>query len=137
DAATPELLDDQAVLASIDAAVKFGHDARIRIADAKDELAAYASDGPVALWGAGSKGMTYLNLVAEESPVAAVVDINPRKAGAGVPGTSLTISGPEALVAIKPTTVLVANPIYVAEIADTLTELGVRAETLPLWDERT
>ena len=71
--------------------------------------------------------------MSEVGPVAAVVDVNPRKVGAGVPGTSLTISGPGDLVAVEPHTVLVANPVYRDEIATTLAGLGVDAELQLLW----
>jgi hypothetical protein len=100
---------------------------------ARTELAELAARGPVALWGAGSKGVTYLNLMSEVAAVEAVIDINPRKAGWGVPGTSLVVDGPERLRAVQPRTVLAANPIYVDEIADRLDSIGVRAEVLPLW----
>lgn len=125
--------DPGAVEAAVAAARSFGSAATARIAEARDDLARWAGEGPVALWGAGSKGMTYLNLVADVAPVAAVVDINPRKAGWGVPGTPLTITGAEALVAIRPRTVLAANPIYIDEIGAQLAELGVDAEVRALW----
>ena len=79
--------------------------------------------------------MTYLNLVADVAPVAAVVDINPRKVGAGVSGTGHAIVAPAELVDVRPRTVFVANPIYVNEIAAELRDLGIDAETLPLWDD--
>ena len=118
---------------AVDAARAFGTAATTRVVEARSELAEFAAKGPVVLWGAGSKGMTYLNLVADVAPIAGVVDINPRKAGWGVPGTSLTISGPDAMVAIQPTTVLVANPVYIDEIRLQLEGLGVNADVRALW----
>ena len=125
--------DADRVVDAVTAARAFGIEASARVAEARNELAEFASKGPVALWGAGSKGMTYLNLVADVAPVAGVVDINPRKAGWGVPGTSLTISGPEAMIAVQPKTVLVANPVYIDEIRSQLEGLGVRADVRALW----
>jgi SAM-dependent methyltransferase len=125
--------DSAAVAAAVDAARRFGRAATARIEEARADLARCAAEGPVALWGAGSKGMTYLNLMSDVEPIAAVVDLNPRKAGAGVPGTSLTISGPEDLVAVEPRTVIVANPLYRDEIATTLADLGVDTELQLLW----
>ncbi len=95
---------------------------------ARDDLAGFAAEGPVVLWGAGSKGMTYLNVVSDVAPIVGVVDINPRKAGWGVPGTDLVIVGPDALVEVQPRTVLVANPVYVEEISAQLRELDVDAD---------
>lgn len=120
----------EAVLA---AAAEFGHAARRRLDAAADELARWIDRGPVALWGAGTKGMTYLNLVDGAEQVSAVVDINPRKRGFGVPGTGLAIGEPEALTALQPETVLIANPIYRDEISASLSELDVRAEVVALW----
>ncbi|MEL7208905.1 MAG: class I SAM-dependent methyltransferase, partial [Actinomycetota bacterium] len=115
------------------AAEAFGRTARGRLDAAADELARWIERGPVALWGAGTKGMTYLNLVAGAEQVAAVVDINPRKRGFGVPGTGLAIGEPSALTVVQPETVLIANPIYCDEISSSLAELDVRAEVVPLW----
>ncbi len=129
--ATP---DADAIEALVARAVAFGDTARKQIEAAKTDLNRYRAAGPVALWGAGSKGMTYLNLVAPGGEIDAVVDVNPRKAGFGVPGVGVAISGPESLRQIQPATVLIANPIYADEIRGTLGELGVSAEVLPLWE---
>lgn len=133
-AASDALPDRSTVEALVRQAVDFGEQARKRIEGAKVELDRYLSAGPVALWGAGSKGMTYLNLVAPNGDVSAVVDVNPRKAGFGVPGVPGVISGPDSLVDIAPKTVLIANPVYADEIRGTLGELGVEADVFPLWD---
>jgi len=115
--------------------IRFGAEARTRIEQAADELDAALSRGPVALWGAGTKGMTYLNLVEGADRIAAVVDINPRKRGFGVPGTDLAVVTPEDLGAIRPATVFIANPIYRDEITRQLHDVGLRAEVVPLWHE--
>lgn len=126
--------DPAAVERAVSEAEEFGHAAVRRIEEARHELTARSADGPVALWGAGSKGMTYLNLVADLPGVSAVVDVNPRKAGSGVPGTAHVIGSPKDLIDVQPTTVLIANPVYRDEIAAELRTLGVHAELLPLWD---
>ncbi len=128
-------VDAQRVAHMLRAAETFGHAARSRIEIARRELSDWATLGPVALWGAGSKGATYLNLTNDLEAIAAVVDINPRKAGWGVPGTSLEIVEPEALAAIGPRTVLVANPVYLSEISAQLQALGVDANVVPLWSD--
>jgi hypothetical protein len=119
---------------AIEDAVEFGRAAMRRIDEARDDLGSLSAVGPVALWGAGSKGMTYLNLVANVEGVSAVVDLNPRKLGAGVPGTDHVIGAPKDLIDVQPATVLIANPIYRDEIAAELDRLGIRAELAPLWD---
>jgi hypothetical protein len=132
--------DPDAVAEAVAKARSFGAAAVARIAEARADLERFAAAGPVALWGAGSKGMTYLNLMSDSTsdgttPIAGVVDINPRKAGWGVPGTSQVISGPEAMVDMQPRTVLIANPVYADEISATLSGMGVDADVLPLWKD--
>ncbi|MCU1283249.1 MAG: S-adenosylmethionine-dependent methyltransferase [bacterium] len=73
--------------------------------------------GPIAIWGAGAKGVTFLNqLDAGCGLVDCVVDINPRKQGLFVPGTGHAIVAPEALAARGVRNVIVMNPNYAAEI---------------------
>ena len=127
------LPDADEVTAGIECARDFGASVTERINDSRALVQRRSSDGPVALWGAGSKGMTFLNLLGGDAQVAAVVDINPRKLGAGVPGTQLTISGPEHLVDLAPSLVLAANPAYVGEIGAQLEGLGIDTEVMALW----
>ncbi len=52
---------------------------------------------PLAFWGAGAKGVSFLNLVPGASQIPIVVDSNPRKQGMYVPGTGQLIVAPEEL----------------------------------------
>ncbi|MCZ2114249.1 MAG: class I SAM-dependent methyltransferase, partial [Anaerolineae bacterium] len=56
-------------------------------------LAAAGKHGIV--WGAGSKGVTFLNVMGTGEEIVAVVDINPRKQGKYVPGTGQPIISPD------------------------------------------
>jgi hypothetical protein len=93
-------------------------------------LADQLSAGPVALWGAGAKGATFLNIVDGGSAIAAVVDANPRKHGKYVSGTGQIIISPEALSRHDPATVLLMNPIYKNEIDRQLRALRVDADVI-------
>ena len=119
--------------AGIARAVKFGKKARQQIDTAKEDLEQYRKEGPVVLWGAGSKGMTYLNLIADAQQISAVVDVNPRKTNYGVPGTDYVITTPGSLVSLKPKTVLIANPVYKTEIEEILKTHDVVSNVTPLW----
>jgi SAM-dependent methyltransferase len=90
-----------------------------------DEL--LTSGAAVALWGAGAKGVTYLNLIDPQGRIPFAVDLNPRKHGMYVPGTGTPILPPEHLRDARPDVVLFTNPIYHAEIQDLLDQLGVPA----------
>jgi SAM-dependent methyltransferase len=97
----------------------------------KERLRAWAEDGEKSvLWGTGSKGVMFLNLVDGESvaTVSLAVDANPRKQGCYVPGTGHPVRPPEDLRGTDPRRVLIMNPIYRGEIMRALEELGSSAE---------
>lgn len=82
----------------------------------------------VALWGAGTKGVSFLNVVPGGAHVADVVDINPRKRGRFVPGTGQEVIGPDEVAGADPDLVLIMNPNYRGEIERSLADAGVTAE---------
>ena len=84
-----------------------------------------------AVWGAGSKGVTFLNTVPMAEQIEYVVDINPHKAGMYVAGTGQEIVPPDALRHHSPDVVIVMNPIYTGEIQEHVSKLGVTADLLP------
>ena len=97
------------------------------------ELERRASEGQrVALWGAGTKGVMFLNLVDRERRAACVVDRNPKKHGCFVSGTGHPIVSPESLAESPPDAVYLMNPAYQDEVREQLAELGVRCELLPV-----
>ncbi len=91
-----------------------------------------ARGGRVAVWGSGSKGVSFLSAIGGGEAVSHVVDINPHRQGRFMVGTGHPIVGPAALQEVKPTTVVVMNPIYRQEVADLLAGLGLRPELLTL-----
>ena len=82
------------------------------------------------IWGAGSKGVTFLNVIGAGDEIAAVVDINPHKQGLHVPGTGHKVIGPEAVAELGIDTVVVMNPLYRDEIAASLADLGCTPEIM-------
>lgn len=81
-------------------------------------------DGEVALWGAGAKGVAFLNMVDDPSSIQHVIDLNPRKAGRHIPGTGQQIATPDSLVGRPIRLVLIMNPAYEGEIIAELRRLG-------------
>lgn len=108
-------------------AVEFGREVERRIDDWSARLVELAADGPIAVWGAGSKGTSFLTMVPGAEHVTTVVDVNPAKAGRHVPGSGHRISAPDELVGHDVAHVVVMNPIYRDEIAAQLDALGVGA----------
>lgn len=84
----------------------------------------------VVAWGAGSKGVTFLNILKSQHVVEYVVDLNPRKQGKYIPGTGQEIIGPDFLQKYQPDTVIVMNPIYNGEISQMLANLGCQANLI-------
>src|SRR4030067_1172980 len=97
-----------------------------KIAAWKYELTRTAVRGQKAVvWGAGSKGVSFLNTLKTAGQISHVVDINPRKQGKFVPGTGQEIVGPEALKDIDPDLKIIMNPIYISEIWETVKSMGL------------
>lgn len=82
------------------------------------------------VWGAGSKGITFLNTFRIPEGLDYVVDINPHKQGMFAPGTGQRIVPPDFLRDYRPDVVLVMNPIYRDEIAQQTARLGLQVELL-------
>jgi SAM-dependent methyltransferase len=82
------------------------------------------------VWGAGSKGVTFLNVLeADDGTIPYVIDINPAKHGRYIPGTGQRVVGPEILAEYRPELVLVMNPLYEDEVRSMVEqELGDSAE---------
>ncbi len=87
-------------------------------------------DQRVVLWGAGSRSITFLNLLSASSAITAVVDVNPRKADSFVAGSGHRIVLPAALRRLRQDVVLIMNSIYQQEITDQLGNLGLSCETM-------
>ncbi len=83
----------------------------------------------IVIWGSGSKGVTFLNLLGLSSTtqggVEYAVDINPRKQGKFIPGTGQEIVAPERMKDYQPDVVIVMNPLYQQEIQDSLSQMSL------------
>jgi 2-polyprenyl-3-methyl-5-hydroxy-6-metoxy-1,4-benzoquinol methylase len=82
------------------------------------------------LWGAGSKGISFLNMLPVENVIEYVVDINPRKNGKFITGAGQQIVPPEYLQTYKPDFIIIMNPAYQYEIKDRIDQLGINPEFL-------
>jgi ubiquinone/menaquinone biosynthesis C-methylase UbiE len=86
----------------------------------------------VALWGGGSKAVSFLTTLGAGDAVELVVDVNPHKHGKFLPGTGHETVSPRRLPEQRPDIVIVMNPVYVQEILRDLQCLEVDAEVLAL-----
>ena len=94
-------------------------------------IAEHARSGPVWIWGAASKGVTFTLIVDPEATlISGAIDINPAKMQRFLAVTGLRVEGPEALP--SPATVIVMNANYRAEIAARVAALGKRVTLLDI-----
>lgn len=104
---------------------RFGRLHRTTMEQWERRLSVMLDEGEVVVWGAGSKGVSFLNQMSRAAEIARLVDVNPRKRGRHVPGTGQVIVAPADLVGSPPAHVIVMNPLYVDEVGQALAELGV------------
>jgi len=97
----------------------------------KQQLAQLECRGQRAVvWGGGSKGVTFLNVLNPQKSIEYVIDINPRKQGMYVAGTGQKIVPPEFLQTLRPDVAIVMNPVYTDEIRQTVQSMGLTLEFL-------
>lgn len=112
---------------------EFRHAAGRIIDDWRSRIATFNSQGRrVAVWGSGSKCVSFLSSVGTEVEIDAVVDINPFRHGKWLAGVGRQVVAPETLRSVPPDVVLVMNPIYCDEIQRQLQDMGVTAELVPV-----
>lgn len=109
----------------------FGENYDNKVAYWRKKLGELAQDGRKAVvWGAGSKGVTFLNILKTKDMIQYIVDINPRKEGMYVAGSGQEIVPPAFLREYKPDVVIIMNGNYQDEIQQTLNGLGLESEIL-------
>jgi SAM-dependent methyltransferase len=95
------------------------------------ELQKLQKQGPVALWGAGAKGVTFSNLFDPHlENITCVVDINPNKQGKFLPGTGHPIISPFDLPKYNARTLILINPNYRREVESQMREAKIEHATL-------
>ncbi len=116
----------------VESARAFGERFGEKVTHWRARLDAYAARGErLALWGAGSKGVMFLNLMGQAAEaVECAVDRNPRKQGMHIVGVGTPILAPGELGGHDIAGVLIMNPLYREEISAQLRELGVDAPVI-------
>jgi SAM-dependent methyltransferase len=85
----------------------------------------------VAIWGSGSKCVSFLSTVGVAREIDAVIDINPHRHGKYLAGSGKQVVAPETLRMTPAEAILVMNPVYCDEIRQQLDAMGVQAELIP------
>lgn len=104
-----------------------------RIAEWRNRLEGYRERGlKTVVWGAGSKGVTFLSTLKVPSAVEYVVDINPHMSGHYMATTGIEIIKPFVLRDYRPDIVIVMNPVYREEIVAQLAHLDLGPEVISM-----
>ncbi len=121
--AVPAIEDDVALMrVSVD---RFAVAYRERVDGWRDRVARVAgAGGRVVIWGAGSKGVAFLDALGP-CGIDLAVDINPHKHGMYMAGGGQRIVPPEQLRVDRPGLVIAMNPVYLGEIRRELVRLGI------------
>jgi hypothetical protein len=82
------------------------------------------------IWGASSKGVSFLTTLQLRDEVEYAIDVNPHKRGTYIAGAGQRIESPGFLCDYRPDVVIVMNPIYLQEIRQQLDHLAVEAKLL-------
>jgi hypothetical protein len=94
-------------------------------------LAEAARRGPVAVWGAGAKGVSFTTLLDSGCHrVDCLIDVNPAKQGRFVPLTGHQIVSPETALGRGIVTAFVMNPNYIEEIRARVAALRAPVELI-------
>lgn len=84
-----------------------------------------AIKGKVYIWGAGSKGITFTNIVRDAgNKIACMIDSNPSKQELYVPGCGIQVISPESLDKNHVDLILIMNSLYEQEIREYLQNSG-------------
>ncbi len=91
----------------------------------RERLAALKQEGNIAVWGAGAKGVTFVNLVDRHSDlITCLIEINPAKQNRFTPATAHPVLAPREAMRKDMAAIIVINPNYRAEIEADLRRAG-------------
>jgi SAM-dependent methyltransferase len=114
-----------------DAVAAFADHYRSRIGTWQSRLKQMEQTGQrVVVWGAGARGISFLNMLKIQDQIKYVVDINPRKQGMYMAGTGQQIVPPEFLRDYQPDVVIIINSLYKSEIQQLVKELDLTPQFL-------
>lgn len=125
----PSLPEENDLEQTLQAVDEFEKQVGPRLADLRRQIMEVKSNGgKVAVWGSGSKCVSFLSCTDTKDDIDAIVDINPHRHGRFLAGSGNVVSSPESLKEVQPSVIFIMNPIYREEIAQTVNEMGINAE---------
>jgi SAM-dependent methyltransferase len=86
------------------------------------------SNKKVVVWGAGSKGISFLNQIKAKNLIKYIVDVNPHKYGKFIAGGGQEVVAPDFLQKYRPDVIIVMNRIYKKEILQYIRKSGLASK---------
>jgi hypothetical protein len=127
----PNIPSSQSIRMLEEQVSSFAERSRNKIARWREKLSQMQSSGKRAVvWGAGSKGISFLNMLGSTDGIDYVVDLSPRKHNRFVAGAGQQIVPPEFLKDYRPDAIIIMNPIYQQEIQRITGDLGINSSLL-------
>ena len=106
--------------------VRYRTEETAKLALWRDTMVELAAKGRLGVWGAGAKGVTFVNLLdALATHVDCLVDVNPAKDGRYTAGTGHPIVSPAHLGSRRITDAILLNPNYLEETKRMVSDLGL------------
>jgi len=100
-----------------------------KVEEWQDKLRTLGQSGKrIVVWGAGSKGVTFLNTLKGDNRIDYVVDINLHKQGKFIAGSGQQIVSPDFLRDYQPHVIIIMNPIYYDEVRQMTKNIAVAAD---------
>ena len=102
-----------------------------RLAIWQDRIEQFRQTGTrVVVWGAGGKGVNFLNTLDTADLIPYVLEINPRRQGKYIPGSAQKVVAPEFMAEYRPDVVIITNALYEQEMKQQAAALGVDCKFL-------
>lgn len=114
-----------------DKAFAFAERATMLEAQCRERINELAANQRIAVWGAGAKGVTFVNVIdPERRNIDCVVDLNPAKQGTYIAGSGHGVVNYRALRERGVAAAIVMNPNYLDENRRILSEAGMDVRLL-------
>ncbi len=125
---TPSSASGSSILEDVEV---FSKGLRQKIGEWQVQLDRIEKSGKRAIaWGAGGRGINFLNFVQASRSISYIVDINPSRQGGYVPGTGQQVVAPKFLQEYRPDVVVVTNPTYEKEVRQDVEKMGLHCDFL-------
>ncbi len=111
----------------------FSERAQIQMSNWQQKLSEYKAKGlNIAIWGSGSKCLSFITSLKITDMIDTVTDINPHRHHKFIPGIGIEVMPPEYLRVHKPDVLIIMNAVYEQEIKKSLANMALSPKIIAL-----